>query len=111
MIGQWVLPLIGRGRIGERAGHGAGLWASWPCPQMGPGEVGQPAPTWIGVGSWLGGGAAGQSGWWGLIGSGADHGEGLWAVGQLALPPNGVMGADQGPRGEAMGGWLALPCP
>lgn len=40
----------------------------------------------------------------GQIGSGAGHGEELWAVGQLALPPNEA-------RGGAVGGWPASLIP
>lgn len=50
---------------------------------------------------------------WGLIGGRAGYGEGLWVVGQPALPPNGVgvLTGGQWPGGRTMGGWPAGPAP
>lgn len=50
----------------------------------------------------------------GPIGDGDGHGEGLWVVGQLALPPNEIRGANQGAsshgkESQVVGQWaLAL---
>lgn len=43
---------------------------------------------------------------WGPIGHGDGHGEGLWVVEWLALPPNGMGGTDQGASGLEEGPWV-----
>lgn len=46
----------------------------------------------------------GRSGWWELTENGASHGEGLWVVSQLALPPIGMEGQlGMGPPGGGRG--------
>lgn len=94
--------------------------------------AGQPHPKCV-CGGLIGGGAGWWEGPWADWdgGGGVGHGEELWVVGWLALPLNGVEGADWGQSwegpwlirvvgthrgwdwlgGGAAGDWLAVPTP